>query len=85
MTHLRIDVPDEIARHLSELAAVMRSTPEALVRQAIEELVSARDDIRMRIERGLADIAAGRTVPHEQVMAELEAAIDEAERRRAGK
>jgi predicted transcriptional regulator len=81
MTHIRVEVPDELAARLSELATVMRSTPEALLLQAVEDLVAARDDIRARIERGMADIAAGRTVPHEQVMAEMEAMIDEAERR----
>lgn len=33
------------------------------------------------IERGLADMAAGRTVPHDEAMAEVRATIEKAARR----
>ena len=38
-------------------------------------------DIIDGIRRGLADVEAGRVVPHDQAMAEIDALLDEAERR----
>ncbi len=42
-------------------------------------------DLQASLDRGLADVAAGRTVPIGAVLADLDASIERMERRRAAK
>jgi hypothetical protein len=42
-------------------------------------------ELQAALDRSLADVAAGRTVPMETVLAELDASIARMERRRAAK
>jgi predicted transcriptional regulator len=69
MAHFTVTLPDEVAQRLARLAQETRSTPEALLREAAEDLVFDMDERIARIREGLADIEAGRTVPHEKVVA----------------
>jgi predicted transcriptional regulator len=72
MSVIRLELPDELAERLERLAESMQSTPEALLRDAAEDLVFDLNERIARIREGLADIEAGRTVPHEKVRAWVE-------------
>lgn len=86
MVRMVVELPEDVAEGLSRLADDHRSTPEALLTRWASEAVATRSELMERVRRGLADLEEGRTVPHEEVMAELEAwAQDvEAKHRMAG-
>ncbi len=73
MVKISVDLPDEVADRLNDLAGTVKASPEALLLQAARAMLDDRDDLMRSIARGLADGEAGRTVPHEEVMAEMEA------------
>jgi predicted transcriptional regulator len=83
MTTITIDLPDDVLARLSQHAQTFKTSvtelAEAFVERGIEDEDQAEqswdpsltlEDIAA-IERGLADIAAGRTVPDAQVMEEM--------------
>ncbi len=72
------DVQDKLAR----LAHSTRRSRSFLAAEALSAYVERELSIVEGIEQGLADVAAGRVTPHEEVMAELHAIIDEATRKR---
>jgi predicted transcriptional regulator len=72
MVRISVDLPEEVAEALDRAAAEMQSTREALLAQAAEVMLADRDALARSIARGLADFEAGRSHPHEDVMAELE-------------
>lgn len=78
-TTLTISLPGSIGDSLAEVARVEGRAPESVALDAIAGHVAAALELRAKIIRGEADIAAGRTVPHEEVMAELERMITAAE------
>ena len=68
------DAPNFLTRELDKALAsgVSKRTPELICAEARERSIIAG------IERGLADMKAGNTVPHDVAMAEVDALIDEA-------
>jgi predicted transcriptional regulator len=68
--------PQQLA-HLSKSANRTRSY---LAAEAIEAYVARESAILEGISRGLDDLKANRLVPHDEAMAELDAAIDDAGR-----
>jgi len=54
MTSFSIDLGDDMARALREIADVTSESPDALIRRAVEELVADYVDGRIAMER-LAD------------------------------
>ena len=82
---MTIRVPTEIHEKLSRLAQGTRRSRSYLAAEAVAAYVERELSIVEGIERGLADVAAGRVTPHEEVMAELHAIIDEAKRKRAAR
>jgi predicted transcriptional regulator len=72
MTHISLNLPDELAERLRRLAAESQSTTEALLLGAARDLVAAREGLDAMIARGEADFAGGRVVSHEEVMREME-------------
>ena len=80
LTQISID-NDRLAR-LDALAAQESTSREALVNQAIDDLLTKADTdaayeawFRRKVEAGLRDSREGRVVPHEQVMAEVRAML----------
>jgi predicted transcriptional regulator len=63
---------------LAELASRTRRTSSFLAADAIAEYVARELSIVAAIERGREDVRAGRVTPHDTVMAELRAAIEQA-------
>jgi predicted transcriptional regulator len=74
-TTITVRLPQEIEDKLGRLASSTRRTKSFLAGEAIADYVRRELDIIEGINRGLEDVRAGRVVPHEQAMAELDAAI----------
>ena len=77
-TTLTVRLPPELKKRLGELAERTRRTKSFLAGEAIAGYVERELDIVAGIERGLEDAKAGRVVPHEDVMADIDATIDKA-------
>ena len=71
MAHFSVELPDDVADALRAVASGMQSSPERLLAEAARGLLAEHAALEATIARGEADIAAGRVVEHEVVMAEL--------------
>jgi predicted transcriptional regulator len=83
-TTLTVRLPSKVKTRLGRLAKETRRTNSYLAGEAIAQYVESELDIIEGIKQGLKDMRAGRVVPHEQAMAELDETIERAIRR-AGK
>jgi predicted transcriptional regulator len=79
-TTMTIRVSTDLKERLDRLAADTRRSRSFLAAEAVEAYVARELAIVEGINAGLEDVRKGRTVPHEDAMAELNAAIDAAER-----
>ena len=79
-TTLTVRLKPEIKERLAQLSASTSRSRAFLAAEAIEAYVVRESERIAGIERGLADMRAGRVVPHEEAMDELDAAIEEAAR-----
>lgn len=75
---LSIRLAPALKRDLGRLARVTKRTKSFLAAEAVEAYVARELEIIEGIERGLADMRAGRVVPHEQVVTEMHQAIEAA-------
>lgn len=82
---MTIRVSAETKRKLERIAAGTRRSKSFLAGEAVSAYVDRELEIVEGIKRGLADVEAGRVVPHDEAMAELYAAIDAIKAKRAGK
>ena len=76
---LTIRLPSDVKVKLSRLADRTHRTSSFLAADAIARYVDSEAKNVEGIERGLADVKAGRLVPHEQAIDRLEATIIAAE------
>jgi predicted transcriptional regulator len=74
-TTLTVRLTPKVKQRLGRLARQTRRTRSFLAGEAIKSYVERELDIVAGIERGLEDAAAGRVVPHEQVMRRIRATI----------
>lgn len=81
-TTMTIRVSTDLKERLDRLAADTRRSRSFLAAEAVEAYVAKELAIVDGINEGLTDIRNGRTVTHDDAMAELNAAIDAAERER---
>ncbi len=81
-TTLTVRLTLELKDRLGKLAEHTHRTRSFLAGEAIAGYVERELEIVAGIERGLADMNAGRVVPHEDVMADIEATIKKAKPRR---
>ena len=72
MVRISIDLPEAVAERLRQAAGEMQSTPERLLASAAEAMLAERDAFEAAVAEGEADVAAGRVVPFEDVMREME-------------
>lgn len=82
-TTLTVRLRPKLKNELGKLAKRARRTKSFLAGEAIADYIAREREIIEGIERGLADMRAGRLVPHEEAMAELNATIAKARRKRA--
>ncbi len=80
-TTLTVRLPPELKDRLGELAERTRRTKSFLAWEAISGYVERELEIVAGIEHGLDDMKAGRVVPHEDVMADIDATIKKAKTR----
>ena len=83
-TTLSIRLSDETKAQLGLLATATRRSKSFLAAEAVAAYVAREQAIIAGIERGLADMKAGRTVPHDAAMAEIDALIDGIEATKRG-
>ncbi len=81
-TTMTVRVSNEVKEKLDRLAGSTRRSRSFLAAEALSAYVDRELEIIAGIQRGLADIEAGRVVDHDEAMAEIEAVIAAAERRR---
>lgn len=81
-TTITIRVSAETKRKLGRLADDTRRSRSYLAAEAVSAYVDREVDIIEGIKRGLADVDAGRIVPHARVMAEARQIIKSAKRAR---
>jgi predicted transcriptional regulator len=81
-TPLTVDLPDEVKDRLDRLAERTRRNRSLIAGEAIADYVRRELAIIDDIEEARAEVRAGRIVPHDQVMDEVRAIIEEAERSR---
>jgi predicted transcriptional regulator len=77
-TTMTIRLTPALKEKLGRLAQDTRRTRSFLAAEALETYVNRELQIIEGIQRGLADMAAGRVTPHDEAMAQIDAAIDAA-------
>ena len=77
-TTMTVRLPEATKERLGRLAERTRRSRSFLAGEAISAYVERELAIIDGIEQGLADMEAGRIVPHEDVMAEIDAIIEAA-------
>jgi len=77
-TTMTIRLDPEVKEKLGRIARDTRRSRSFLAAEAVAAFVDRELQIIEGIQRGLADMEAGRVVPHEQVVAEGRAIIDAA-------
>jgi predicted transcriptional regulator len=77
-TALTVRLKPEVKDLLARLSASTDRSRAFLAAEAIEAYVLRESERIAGVQRGLADMHAGRIVPHDEAMDELDAAIDEA-------
>ncbi len=81
-TTLTVRLTPELKARLGKLAERTQRTKSFLAGEAIGGYVERELEIVAGIERGLDDMKAGRVVPHEDVMADIDATIKKAKPKR---
>ena len=79
---MTIRVPAEVSDKLARLGEATRRSRSWLAAEAVSDYVDRELAIIEGIQQGLADVAAGRTVPHDVAMDEIDVAVARA---KAGK
>lgn len=81
-TTLTVRLPPDLKDRLGRLAEQTNRTKSFLAGEAIADYVARELAIVEGIHRGIADMEAGQLVLHDEAMAEIDAVIDGAERKR---
>jgi len=69
---MAIHISPELEEHLQGLAAEEKTTADDLAQQALSEFVAYRRMLSESFKRGRADVAAGRIVSSEEVLARIQ-------------
>ena len=73
---MTIRIATDTKRKLERLAADTRRSKSFLAAEAVSAYVERELAIIDGVQRGLADVEAGRVVPHDSAMDEVQAVID---------
>ena len=74
-TTFSVRLPEEVHTLLGSLSKSTNRSKNFLAREAITRFVQSEAEIVESIKRGMADIEAGRVVPHDEVMRQMKATI----------
>jgi predicted transcriptional regulator len=66
-------IPVDLDEALDRLASARGQSKSALVRDALSEFVMSEDAFVAAVNEGLADLDRGDTIPHAEVMQEIDA------------
>ncbi len=75
-TTFSVRLPEEVHALLGSLSKSTNRSKNFLAREAITRFVQIEAEIVEGIKRGMADVEAGRVVPHDEVMRQMRATID---------
>lgn len=75
-TTMTIRVSEDTREKLDRLATGMRRSRSFLAAEALTAYVERELQIIEGIQRGLADVQAGRIIPHDEAMDQLDAMIE---------
>jgi len=78
---MEVNLNPEVQTKLARIAAERGSAPEALAREAIERFVDYDEWFVTQLEKGLAQIARGEVLTHEEVGARIEKSLAEKQSR----
>jgi len=78
---MEVPLSPDVQAKLARLAAERGRDPEALAREAIERFVDYDEWFVKEVEKGLAQIARGEVLTHEEVGARLEKSLTEKQSR----
>ncbi len=73
---MTIRLSPDLKEKLGQLAASSRRSRSFLATEALSAWVERELEITRGIERGLADVKAGRVVSHDEAVAEINAVLD---------
>lgn len=79
-TTVTVRLPEDVETQLAELAGHTRRSKSFLAREAITAYVERELEIVAGIKRGLADMEAGRVVPHDEAMRSLRETVARAQK-----
>jgi predicted transcriptional regulator len=63
-----VELPQSLMRRLQKLTEGTRSTPESFIKDAVKQRVAYEEYKRKEIEAGLAELKAGKGIPHVEFM-----------------
>lgn len=75
---MTVRLPEATKERLGQLSERTRRSPSVLAGEAISACVERQPAIIVGIEQGLADMQAGRVIPHEEVIAEIDTILEDA-------
>ncbi len=78
---MEVKLSPELQAKLENIAAQQGRDSASLVHEAVERLVGYDEWFMRQVEKGLAQIERGETVPHEEVAARMEKLIAKKQRR----
>jgi len=79
---MEVTLPAELQAKLTRMAQERGTDAQALAKEAIERLVDYDEWFIREVERGLAQIARGETLTHEEVGARLDKRLEDTHARR---
>jgi predicted transcriptional regulator len=65
-------IPAELDEALARLATARGKSKSELICEALADYVAYEEEFAAAVREGIADLEAGRTVPHDQVVREIE-------------
>ena len=80
MTTVTLSAAD--TERLEKLAAVAGSTPQKMLKHVLRDGFEYSERVVRSVNAGLADVAAGRVISHDQVMDKISATIEKHARKK---
>lgn len=80
MRNISIRIDDATRDRLDQLASNRDRSRNWVVQEALAQYIHQQDWMEEAIKEGLKDIEAGDVIPHEEVMAELRACLDQVDK-----
>jgi predicted transcriptional regulator len=71
-----INLPPELETRVTALAAAMHREPETVLAELVGTALEEDADFRSEVRAGIAELDAGKSVPHDEAMARLSATIE---------